>query len=57
VLELVAIIGVGHSPLRAISPEVSYRESIFETAVKAYADAGLEPQDIDTFVSVTEDYI
>ena len=56
-LERVAIVGAGYSPLRAISPEVSFRELIFEAAVKAYADAGLEPQDIDTFVSVTEDYI
>lgn len=56
-LERVAIVGVGYLPLRAISPEVSFRELIFEAAVKAYADAGLEPRDIDTFVSVTEDYI
>ena len=42
--------------MRSISPEVSYRELIFEAAVKVYADAGIEPQDAGTFVSVTEDY-
>ena len=55
-LERVAIVGVGYTPLRSMTPEVSFRELIFEAAVKAYADAGIEPQDVDTFVSVTEDY-
>ncbi len=43
--------------MRSMSPEVSYRELIFEAAVKAYADAGIEPQDAGTFVSITEDYV
>ena len=55
--ERVAIVGVGYTPLRSISPEVSYRELIFEAAVKAYNDAGVGPNDIGTFVSITEDYI
>ena len=54
--ERIAIVGVGYTPLRSMTPEVSYRELIFEAAVKAYADAGIEPQDADTFVSITEDY-
>ena len=52
----VAIIGVGYTALRSISPEVSYREMIFEAAVKAYADAGIHPRDVSTFVSISEDY-
>lgn len=55
-LERVAIVGIGYTPLRSISPEVSYRELIFEAAVKAYRDAGITPNDVSTFVSVTEDY-
>ena len=54
--ERVAIVGVGYTALRSMSPEVSYRELIFEAAVKAYADAGITPRDVDTFVSITEDY-
>ena len=42
--ERVAIIGVGYTPLRPISPEVSFREMIFEAPVKAYADAGIGPR-------------
>ena len=55
-LDRVAIVGIGYTPLRSMTPEVSYRELIFEAAVKAYADAGIDPQDVDTFVSITEDY-
>jgi acetyl-CoA C-acetyltransferase len=55
--ERVAIVGVGYTSLRPITPEASFRELIFEAAVKAYADAGIRPHDVSTFVSVTEDYI
>ena len=55
--ERVAIIGVGYMPFRSVSPEVSFREMIYEAAVKAYADAGIEPWDVNTLVSLSEDYI
>ena len=55
--ERIAIIGAGYTPFRAVSPDVSYREMIFEAAVKAYNDAGISPNDVSTFVSITEDYI
>jgi len=53
----VAIAGVGYSGFRSVSPDVSYREMIFEAAVKAYMDAGVEPKDIDSFITATEDFI
>ena len=53
----VAIVGVGYTPFRPTSPEASFREMIFEAAVKAYSDAGIEPGQVDTFVSVSEDYL
>ena len=56
-IDRVAIVGVGSTVLRPLSPDVSYREMIFEAAVKAYADAGVEPRDVDTFMSVSEDYL
>ena len=46
--ERVAIVGVGCTALRPSSPDVSFREMIFEAAVKAYEDAGVEPRDVDT---------
>jgi len=54
--ERVAIIGIGYTQLRPISPEVSFREMIYEAALKAYNDAGIEPKDVDTFVAISEDY-
>ncbi len=55
--ERVAIVGAGYTPFRPVTPEVSFREMIFEAAVKAYEDAGIEPNDVSTFVSITEDYV
>jgi len=53
----VAIVGVGTTGFRATTPDVSYRELTFEAAVKAYADAGVEPKDIDGFVATSEDFL
>lgn len=54
----VAIIGIGATQFRSISPDVSYKELMFEAAVKAYEDAGINPRkDVDTFVTCAEDYI
>lgn len=52
----VAIVGVGTVPLRPLSPELSYREMTFEAATRAYADAGIGHEDIDSFISVCEDF-
>ncbi len=52
----VAIVGVGLTPLRPVSPDLSFREMIFEAATRAYADAGITPRDVDTFVTVAEDF-
>jgi acetyl-CoA C-acetyltransferase len=52
----VAIIGVGWSGYHSISPDLSYKELMFEAATKAYADAGIDPRnDVDGFVTTAED--
>ncbi len=54
----VAVIGVGWSGYHPVSPELSYKELMYDAAVKAYADAGVDPRrDVDSFVSVAEDFI
>ncbi|MEW6203224.1 MAG: acetyl-CoA acetyltransferase [bacterium] len=52
----VAIVGIGCTAVKSASPDVSYREMIYEAAVKAYSDAGIEPKDIGSFVSAAEDF-
>ena len=37
--ESVAIVGVGWSGFRPVTPDVSYKELMYEAAVRAYADA------------------
>ena len=55
--ERVAIIGLGWSGFRPVTPELSYKELTYEAAIKAYADAGVEPRrDVDSFVTVAEDF-
>ena len=51
----VAIVGVGFTPPRALSPDQSYREMTFAAATRAYADASVTHREIDSFVSVCED--
>jgi len=56
--ERVAIIGVGSTGYRPVTPEVSYKELTYAAAVKAYEDAGIEPRrDVDSFITVAEDFI
>jgi acetyl-CoA C-acetyltransferase len=55
----VAIVGVGCTGFRPITPELSYKELMYEAAVKAYEDAGgINPrEDVDVFVTCAEDYL
>ncbi|HEY3249294.1 MAG TPA: acetyl-CoA acetyltransferase, partial [bacterium] len=52
----VAIVGVGLTPLRVLSPDQSYREMTFAAATRAYRDAGRSHRDVDSFISVCEDF-
>jgi acetyl-CoA C-acetyltransferase len=52
----VAILGIGFTPLQPATPRYSYKELVFEAAQKAYADAGISFEDIDSFVTCAEDF-
>lgn len=55
--ENVAIVGIGQTQLRTVSPDVSYKEMMFEAAVKAYTDAGINPRkDVGSFITAAEDF-
>src|SRR6266576_2380754 len=51
----VAIIGIGFTSLQPSTPHASFKELMFEAAQKAYHDAGVEPSEIDSFVTCAED--
>ena len=56
-LSRVAIVGIGYSGFRSVTPDLSYKELMHEAAVRAYDDAGVNPRrDIDGFVTVAEDF-
>jgi acetyl-CoA C-acetyltransferase len=55
--ERVAIVGAGCTVFRSSTPGQSYKEMIYEAAVRAYNDAGVDPRrDIESFVTVAEDF-
>jgi len=55
--ERVAIVGVGWAGYSPLTPEVSYKELMYQAAVRAYADAGVDPRrDVESFVTVAEDF-
>lgn len=52
----VAIIGAGSTAYAAATPDVSYREMIYEAASRAYRDAGIAHTEIGSFVTCAEDF-
>lgn len=54
----VAIVGVGYTVPRPLTPDVSYKEMIYEAAVKSYHEANLAShRDVDGFVTCAEDLL
>ena len=53
--ERVAIIGVGVMAARPSSEHLSFKEMMFEAAQKAYADAGIDAHEVESFVTCAED--
>lgn len=51
----IAIIGVGYIAARPTSEHLSFKEMMFEAAQKAYADAGIDVDEIESFVTCAED--
>lgn len=53
----VAIVGIGETPARPVTPDLSYRELIYQAAMHAYEDAGIDHTDVDGFISSAEDLL
>jgi len=53
----VAIVGIGCTGFRPVTPGQSYKEMVYEAAMRAYTDAGVDPRrDVESFVTVAEDF-
>ncbi len=53
----VAIVGAGCTGFRPVTPGQSYKEMVYEAAMRAYNDAGVDPRrDVESFVTVAEDF-
>lgn len=53
----VAVVGVGYSGFNTNTPDLSWKELMYEAAVRAYEDAGINPRrDVDSFVTCAEDF-
>ncbi len=52
----VAVVGVGYYGFNANTPDLSWKELMYEAARRAYEDAGINPRkDVDSFVTCAED--
>ncbi len=53
----VALVSMGWSGFRPSVEELSFREMMFEAAMRAYEQAGIDPRrDVDAFISCQEDF-
>lgn len=53
----VAVVGLGVTGYRPLTPEVSYRELTYRAAQQAYQEAGIDPRrEVDSFVTAAEDF-
>ncbi len=53
----VAIVGIGASRFDSITAGLSYKELMFEAAIRAYADAGIDVRyDVGSFICCAEDF-
>ncbi len=53
----IAIVGIGNTDFNSMTPDVSWKELMFEACQKAYIDAGVDPRkDVDSFITCAEDF-
>jgi len=53
----VCIIGIGHTAFNSITPDMEWKDIMYEACQKAYVDAGIDPRrDVDSFITCAEDY-
>ena len=57
-MDRVGIVATGHVGFSSISPGLSYKELVFEAAMRAYGPVGIDPRrHVDSFVCASEDFL
>lgn len=56
-LQKVAILGIGASQVDSVTSGVSYKEIMYQAAVRAYADAGISHTEVGSFITMAEDFL
>jgi acetyl-CoA C-acetyltransferase len=56
-MQKVAIIGLGQSQTGSIISDLSYKELMFQAALRAYHDAEIESKDVHSFICCSEDFL
>jgi acetyl-CoA C-acetyltransferase len=53
----VAVVGVGYTDFNSMTPELGWKEFMYEACQKAYVDAEIDPREnVDSFITCAEDY-
>ena len=53
----VCVIGIGHTDFNSMTPDMQWKDIMYEACQKAYVDAGIDPRkDVDSFITCAEDY-
>jgi acetyl-CoA C-acetyltransferase len=53
----VAVVGVGYTDFNSMTPEIGWKEFMYEACQKAYVDAGINPREnVNSFITCAEDY-
>ena len=53
----VCVIGVGHTDFNSMTPDMQWKDIMYEACNKAYVDAGIDPRkDVGSFITCAEDY-
>lgn len=53
----ICVIGIGYTDFNSITPDIQWKEIMYEACKKAYMDAGIDARkDIDSFITCAEDY-
>ena len=53
----VCVIGIGYTDFNSMTPDVQWKEIMYEACNKAYQDAGINPRkDVESYITCAEDY-